>query len=107
MKGGNKILVLGRGFSKTASPICKFGTIQNIGVFINDHKIKCTVPKSTFAHNIRVSVSCKKGIFSGGNIFYTYFKTPHLYSIFPTCGPIQGGTEIILKGKNYISGYKN
>ena len=102
--GGNKIIVTGRDFQRSYNIICKFGKYKTRGFYINNHLIKCLVPKVNNPGKYRFSVSFKNGIFSGGNVFYTYFHTPEVSNIYPLCGPAEGSTQITITGKHFLKG---
>ena len=61
------------------------------------------MPEYAHSGKVRFSISLKKDIFSGGNMFYTYLKIPMIEKIFPNCGSKNGNTEIFVHGKNFVN----
>ena len=104
MKGGNEIKIIGKNLKITKNVICRFGDVISKGRFVNRHTIICVVPPSKLVGRVIFSISIKKGIFSGGNHFYTYLREPVLHKITPLCGSISGSTEIFVYGKNFLIG---
>ena len=107
IKGGQVVIVHGKNFTKSPKIICQFGKYHTLGKFLNTHEIKCITPKTNHPGKVYFRISCHKGIFSGGNIIYTYYENPIISSIHPDCGLIYGSTEIFVKGKYFIKGIKN
>ena len=100
-KGGNVASITGGGFQPGAA--VTVGDVQATHVTVTPTLITFTIPPGT-AKTIDVVVTNpdgQKGILSGG---YTYDPTPILEAIEPDEGPLSGGTEIIITGKNFIEG---
>ena len=51
---------------------------------------------------VQVQIALNGQDYSDDEIYYDYIPETEIYSIVPTHGPATGGTEIVIRGKNFI-----
>jgi len=106
LAGGNQIDVFGTGFQSGAS--ASIGTQScSSGTIVSDTQIRCTVPASTIAGLMSISVTNPDGDSTELTEAYTYLATagyPEIAAVSPNLGPKAGGTVISVTGGNFVNG---
>lgn len=85
-------------------PHCKFGDKIVRAQFDSTVRITCISPPGVeinTKYSFEVSLNGFDWSVSGSE--FSYYEEPEISSIFPTIGPVEGGTEIFFLGKNFFN----
>jgi hypothetical protein len=85
-------------------PHCKFGDKIVRAQFDSTVRITCISPPGVeinTKYSFEVSLNGVDWSASGSE--FSYYEEPEISSIFPTIGPVEGGTEIFFLGKNFFN----
>ena len=108
IKGGTVVKVMGGNFEDTGIVKCKFGDKLGKGRFISKNELECISPAVENPCVVPLRVATRGEEYSSGiNSEYTYYDTPIIFFIEPSCGPSTGFTQITVYGKNFPVGYSN
>ena len=108
VSGGTVVKVMGGNFEDTGVVKCKFGDKLGKGKFISKNELQCISPAVEKPCVVPLRVATREEEYSSGiNTQYTYYDTPIIDFIEPTCGPTTGYTQITVYGKNFPVGYSN
>lgn len=73
------------------------------GEVIEEDLVTVVAPKLLLnAHNVDVAVSMNDGVDYSNELRYRVCKVPRLESITPSCGPVTGGSLVVVKGQNLV-----
>jgi hypothetical protein len=100
-QGGSNVIVHGSDFHNTRYLACKFGkdSIPTIGRWINNSAIECITPHyQPGSTSLQVT---NDGMLYTGNLNYEFLPRLALESIYPTMGPIEGGTLVFVRGSSF------
>lgn len=104
--GGTSVTITGDNFrnsSEGVAPIVKFGGVVATSVIVvNTQTITCSTPVFSAPELVDVSVTCgmQTGTLYGA---FTYYASIVL-SIAPDHATFNGGTEVLIKGANFVAG---
>ena len=108
VSGNTYISVLGGPFPNRPGLLCRFMNETANATWISSKELKCLSPKieredeNIEVNSIEVHVSLNYGVdfsFSGATL--TYYPNVEVINLNPRHGIIEGGTEIIVSGKNF------
>ena len=102
LEGGTNVTVIGANLFPSDEIKCKFGDRIVEGNYINETSVWCFSPEVEQVGPYDFSLAIEKNHFSSANLKYTYFKQPVISAIGPSCGPTFGGTQIAVRGENFI-----
>ena len=107
-RGGTKVEVVGLDFRYQPEygivPHCKFGDKIVRATFDSTVRIVCTTPPSDEPQEqIAFEVSLNGVDWTKTGFTFSYYNEPKLERISPDSGPIKGGTEVFIYGKNFPS----
>ena len=106
--GGTVVQVMGGNFEDTGEVKCKFGDKLGKGKFISKNELQCISPAVEKPCVVPLQVATREEEYSSGiNTQFTYYDTPIIHYIEPTCGPSTGYTQITVYGQNFPVGYSN
>ena len=106
--GGTVVKVMGGNFEDTGVVKCKFGDKLGKGKFISKNEVECISPAVEKPCVVPLRIATREEEYSSGiNTQYTYYDTPIIHFIEPTCGPTSGFTQITVYGENFPVGYSN
>lgn len=71
------------------------------GTFKSASEIECNSPKFHTAGYVDLKITLKANLWSSA-IQYLYYEAPTISSIEPTCGPVEGYTQISVHGANFM-----
>lgn len=98
--GGNTITLTGTDFSGVS--VVRFGGTSAAFTVDNDTTITATVPSTTVAGAVYVSVTSAGGTSAGAAANqYTYLPLPAITSVAPASGPTAGGNPVVIKGSDF------
>jgi hypothetical protein len=81
---------------------CAFGTKSVAATFINSNYMICVAPFSDVVEKpIPFTVSLNNQQNSKDTLFYWYYSQPAITELIPDRGPDTGGTQVLLKGRNF------
>jgi hypothetical protein len=70
---------------------------------ISSSEIECITPPHTSGRvPVRVSYRGDRGKSVSEPLYFTYVDRPRIISLDPPCGPVQGFTQIVVKGRNFV-----
>ena len=102
MRGGTDVHVYGPNYDKGRAVLCIFGSIKTPAAVITKSHIKCTSPPFPTARDVPLIVQYENDRFQSSQLTYTYYDTAKIESIAPACGPVQGYTQIKVKGSSFV-----
>lgn len=81
---------------------CAFGTKSVAATFINSNYMICVAPFSDVVEKpIPFTLSLNNQQNSRDTLFYWYYSQPAITELIPDRGPDTGGTQVLLKGRNF------
>jgi len=100
VEGGARVLLKLEGIWDESETISiRFGAVVSIAEVINNTYAQVIVPRTTSIGS--VTVDSQEGTVQGGMLF-TYYESPKVLALWPTRGPIAGGTLVSVKGSNMV-----
>ena len=117
IKGGTRILVTGKGFAgdgwgrKSAfrDYSCNFGAARRTpATFISDTRLICESPRLDVEDQAETVTVTLNGVDSSGRVkgvkqpSFFFFAQPDIDTLFPSRGPVYGGTEIRVEGGPFL-----
>ena len=94
--------VHGTGFVDVPSLRCKFGNVESsVTQFVDETKIRCSVPAAKGAGPVPVSVSLDGIIFHPSFLMFEYVLPSAVEHLEPHIGPVRGGTVVFISGSNF------
>ncbi|GMF36546.1 unnamed protein product [Phytophthora fragariaefolia] len=124
VEGGQLVDVVGGNFTAGAENVmCRFGDTVTMAAVLSASTAQCRAPKleaiggsSIYATTARlqkgygiagakvtVEMSSNGQDYSNSGVVYHYTPTPVVYSLQPNHGPLEGGTEVVVTGINFIN----
>ena len=109
-KGGTEVAVRGTGFGYTSAAVCRFHGIQVTATVVDDGLVVCTAPrlpgeplKKSVPVDFALTLDGNEVEFSGINTLqFTYLVDPIVSTIYPSTGPVTGGTNVSVEGGNFV-----
>jgi IPT/TIG domain len=103
--GDTPVKVYGKHFKDFGdeNTLCGFGTRTTKATVFNDTYIECKSPPSdVVAKPIPFTISLNKQQNSRDTLFFWYYNFPEIERLVPDRGPEDGGTNIILYGREFF-----
>ncbi|EED88737.1 predicted protein [Thalassiosira pseudonana CCMP1335] len=108
VQSGTNVIVIGKSFIRSANLTCLFGDIETSQAFyISSNEIACQSPslddniQSPIDASVRVSLNGQD--YSSAAADFRISPTASVDSIIPNKGPVDGGTQVVVKGSNFFS----
>nr|WP_275444615.1 IPT/TIG domain-containing protein [Paenibacillus sp. ACRRX] len=102
VKGGEKIKITGQFFRPNLN-VWFGGTAATDITLISDKEIEVTTPAGKQGEAIIRVVNDDK---QEATASFSYYADPEVSGITPASGPLTGGTELVISGKNFLPGVK-
>lgn len=103
VRGGTEVHVYGPNYDKGRDVICIFGSIKTKAQVVTKTHIKCTAPPFPTARDVALIVQYENDRFKSSQLTFTYYDAAYIDSIAPACGPVQGYTQIRVKGTGFVA----
>lgn len=100
-KGGTKVKVVGSNFTDTGNITCKFGDIIVPATRLSSSEVTCVSPPQKAPGEVELFVNLYKGLDSA-SVSFLYYKAPEVKNVSPSCGPLNGFTQLAVIGENFI-----
>ena len=98
--GGTFIQVNGENFINSTDLTCSFGTVHVPATYVSPTMVTCRSPPSDIVDAaIPLRVSQNNQQYTRTKIHYYYHTVPEISSLFPDEGPITGGNEVYIRGR--------
>ena len=101
VNGGTVVNFWGSTFEKR-NITCMFGSTEVKGTYISKQHLTCLAPPQSAPGDYRMSVKYSKDRFQSDNYTFTYFASPVVSSLSPACGPVEGYTQMTIRGRNFL-----
>lgn len=98
--GGTVITISGSGFAGTMK--CLIGGTEVAATVVSATSLTITAPSKASAGVVVVSVSSQEYGNVGTNLHFEYQANVAITSVIPLRGSLAGGTEIIIRGSNFV-----
>lgn len=105
--GGTTVVVIGRDFSDTGSFECAFGTDHVPATWLSSQSLECKSPPGFSVRSapvVAVNVFVNGQDTAQGQLQFTFVDVPRVLSVTPALGPVDGGTDVTIRGENIIAG---
>ena len=100
--GGYEVTVIGSGFLATPNLACRFGSTIVHATMISKSMVTCTAPPH-MPIAVCVDVTLNGIEWSDCAAKFAYSAAVSLHSLYPSSGPVGGGTEVTITGTNFES----
>ena len=105
--GGTDVSIIGKSFVPNELLTCRFGDIEIVpAIFVSSTEISCVSPDASKhlqnATTVDVQVSLNGVDFSPATVQYQFSPPAFVQSIHPAQGSVNGGTQVIVKGENFV-----
>lgn len=92
----------------TEDIFCLFKRLGSDGVKVRAYVYKSTIavcisPASLDIKETEVEITLNNQQYSDDNRMFYYYRPPVVYDLWPREGPVQGGTEVIVTGANFLN----
>ncbi len=105
VKGGTEISIIGKSFMFTEYLSCKFGDLGDYrATYISSTELICVSPRISEAKHadVDIRISLNGVDFSAASARFRLTPESHIRDISPNKGVIDGGTEVTVKGVNFL-----
>lgn len=83
---------------------CIFDGVYVNATVISSQEIECiSPPHKTGTIPVKVTYLDDKGKSLSEPLYFTFVERPQILAIDPPCGPVQGYTQIMVTGKNFVN----
>ena len=105
LDGGTAVTISGAGFPSTLLPICRFGkALPTFAIWLDSHAVICISPSLELsnigASGLALSLNGKD--FVTASETFEYHDSILLHHVYPTCGPVRGGTYLQIQGGPFL-----
>ena len=109
--GGTVVRIRGQNFNPSNrtnfhnynDTFCRFGNLSlEVAQVVSSTEIICTSPPSFELREVPVEITLNNREWTQDGILFYYYHPPFVYAIFPKIGPVQGGTDVLITGSNFI-----
>ena len=100
--GGSTVRLVGSGFRPTEDLACRFGEQFVDATYLSDDTIECESPPSEKTGSVPVDVTLNAHDFSIGAVGFSYQHPVTVASVYPSVGPVVGGTVVAVHGSNFV-----
>lgn len=102
ISGGEEVTILGQNF--LPNPKVKFGGAFSSNVtYVSDSELKAITPPGTQG---KVALSVINTDKQTATADFAYYAQPEITSLTPASGPMNGGTKLVISGKNFLPDVK-
>ena len=109
IRGGTLLTMEGSDYDETRMMYCWFGeSLLEPAIFVSSRKVQCATPRSESAKVVSIRV-IDEGYANATSVIHTligvsfeYINDAVVSSIYPSSGPISGGTPVLFVGDNFI-----
>ena len=101
--GGTEVNLWGTKFEKNKNITCSFGDKVVKAKFVSKSHLICKAPAVLEPGTVKLTVKYQNDRFQSDVLTYEYYDTPEITgNLVPSCGPVGGYTQFLVKGKNFI-----
>jgi hypothetical protein len=102
--GSTEVNLWGSQFEKRRNITCFFGEHQVQARYVSKQHLICKSPEVMEPGETKLIVKYQNDRFESDVLTYTYFANPILNEdpLSPPCGPVEGFTQITVRGKNFV-----
>jgi hypothetical protein len=100
-RGGTKVKVVGSNFTDSGNITCRFGENTVPATRLSSSEINCVSPKTDKPGEVDLVIQVFAGLDSAA-INFLYYKSAEVKKVSPSCGPVNGYTQIAVIGENFI-----
>ena len=105
--GSTNVLVTAEQYSaswvNSSDLTCSFGTTRVSGVYVSPRSVSCVSPASTDGVAVVLLAVANNGKDFGEGAEYLFSPSPVVSSIFPSSGPLVGGTKLQISGTGFAN----
>jgi hypothetical protein len=102
--GGTLITVIGENFPPGST--CWFGSAQALNsLWVSNHELLCVAPPQPVGlWPIQVSEILVRAtlVTDNNGVFVSFLDRPEVAELMPNIGPVQGGTEVNIRGQGFV-----
>ena len=102
--GGTLIEVAGTAFVNSTALSCRLGSRNLPGVFIDSEHVRCTTPPSVSSSPLSLEISNNGVDYTNSAVKFTFVPGLSIRYLWPTNGPIIGGTKVVVHGSGFSGG---
>ena len=87
---------------------CLFKRLGSDGLKVKGYVYKSTIamcisPASVDVRETEVEITLNDQQYTDDNRMFTFYRPPLVYDLHPREGPVKGGTDVIIKGANFLN----
>lgn len=103
VSGGTEVNLWGTKFERGKNITCTFGNQAVNATYISKSHLICVAPQVESPGDVMLTVKYENDRFESDVLTYTYYAAPEVTGqLSPACGPVQGYTQIMVHGKNFL-----
>lgn len=101
VKGGTEINLWGVKYERNRNVTCIIGNKTTQARYITKSHLICPAPTQLEPGDYQLTVKYSNDRFESDTFNFYYYADPELSSVGPACGPVEGFTQINVRGKNF------
>lgn len=102
--GGTLVEVTGAAFVNSTSLSCRVGSRSLPAVFIDIEHLHCITPPSASSSSLSLEVSNNGVDYTNSAVTFRFVPALSIRHLWPTSGPITGGTKVVVYGSGFSGG---
>ncbi|CAM9110992.1 unnamed protein product, partial [Choristocarpus tenellus] len=103
--GGTMVQVQGTGFADSSEVYCRFGDKSVVPhMVLSSTVVVCRAPPHGEGGQVSVEVTTSKFDWTSSGVMFTYKPPIEVTDVYPTAGPLRGGTVVSIKILGFDSG---
>lgn len=106
-QGGTIVEVYGTAFVNSTSLSCRLASRRFPAIFVSSGRLRCTTPPSSTTSSAPLEISNNGADFTNSGVEFTFVPALNIRHIWPTNGPIAGGTSMVVHGSGFLGGGGN
>lgn len=102
--GGTLVEVAGTAFVNSTALSCHFGSRSLPAVFVDSEHLRCTTPPSVASARLSLEISNNGVDYTNSGAKFTVVPALNIRYLWPTSGPVMGGTKVVVHGSGFSGG---
>lgn len=102
--GGTLVEVAGTAFINSTAMSCRLGGRNLPAVFVDSEHVRCTTPPSVSNSPLSLEISNNGVDYTNSAVKFTFVPALSIRYLWPTNGPVIGGTKVVMHGSGFSGG---
>lgn len=103
-QGGTVVEISGTAFVNSTALSCRLAGRRFPATFVNSGRLRCTTPPSSTSSSASLEISNNGADFTNSGVDFTFVPALNFRHMWPTNGPVAGGTSLRVHGSGFLGG---